>query len=61
MVTIELVHIGDCSTKWGLLGELKQRPLQQYRRILAGIPIPLIPGTRKLPALFTPTPDAAVQ
>ena len=37
MVTIELVHIGDRSTEWGLLGELKRRVLQQHGRILAWV------------------------
>lgn len=41
----------------GVLGELKRCPLYQDGRILAGLPIPLIPGPRKFPALFTPTPD----
>ena len=41
LVTVELLHVEDRSSDWGLFGELEWSPLDEHRRILASVPVPV--------------------
>ena len=42
LVTVELLHVEDRSSDWGLFGELEWSPLDEHRRILASVPVPVV-------------------